>query len=257
MSQLVAIAEKEPAHQACEAALRRAVLVGELPVGSKLPTERELAATFGVSRLTLRAALATLTAQGVLSVRHGSGYFVQDIGRTGGPDWLPQLTAMAEARGDLPGIAADLLRVRRSLARGVLEHLAEHPPKAADVRAFTEALDAFAATVEQTPADLVAIAEADLQVVGALVDATHSPVLRLCLNPVILVVGVSPSLCAAMFRAPRSNVEGWRALAAWLAAPTAGAIEKVMTLLAERDRATVDVLRRKARAAARDARDRS
>ncbi|HUQ02990.1 MAG TPA: GntR family transcriptional regulator [Kofleriaceae bacterium] len=246
------VAEKEPAHTACEQRLRRAVLVGEMPVGSKLPPERQLAETYGVSRLTLRAALATLTAQGVLSVKQGSGYVVQDIGRTGGPDWLPQLTAMAEARGDLPAIAADLLRVRRSLARGVLEHLAEHPPKAAEVRAFTDALDAFAATVERAPTDLMAIADADLQVVGALVDATRSPVLRLCLNPVILVVGVSPALCAAMFRAPKSNVEGWRALGAWLAAPSASAIEKVVAILAERDRATVDFLRRKARAAAKD-----
>lgn len=233
------------------------MLLGELQPGQKLPPERELAEKLGVSRLTLRAALATLTAQGVLVVRHGSGYVVQDVARTGGPDMLPQLTAMAEARGELASIAAELLRVRRHLARGVLEHLAEHPARAADVRAYAAAVDAFEAVATATPNDLDALGDADLAIVEALLDATRSPVLRMCLNPVIMVVAASMALRAAMYRTPRSNVDGWRALGAWLASPAAGAIEKVIAILAERDRATVDFLRRRARAAAKDAKEKS
>src|SRR5688572_15899218 len=124
MSQLGPIPQREPAHQACEHALRRAVLLGEFRVGEKLPPERELAGTLGGSRLTWGAALATLTADGVFAVRQGSGYVVQDLRRSGGPDMLPQVTAMAEARGELAVVAADLLRVRRHLARAILEHLA-------------------------------------------------------------------------------------------------------------------------------------
>ncbi len=247
MSELGPIPPKEAAHQACEHALRRAVLLGELQPGTRLPPERSLAGRLGVSRLTLRAALATLTAQGVLVVRQGSGYIVQDIGRTGGPDWLPQLAAMAEARGDFPAMAAELLRVRRHLARGVLEHLAEHPPRAAEVRAFGVAVDVLEQVAAASPGDIEALASADLGIVAALLDATRSPVLRLCLNPVVLVVSAIPALRAAMFRAPRTNVDGWRALGAWLAAPSAAAIEKVIALLADRDRVTVDFLRRKAR----------
>lgn len=243
------IPAREPAHQACEHALRRAVLDGELAVGQRLPPERELAATLGVSRLTLRAALATLTAQGVLVVRHGSGYVVQDVQRTGGPDLLPGLATLAQARGELPVIAAELLRVRRHLARAVLEHLAEQPPRAADVRAFGQAVAAFAAVAATTPHDVEALATADLAIVVALLDATRSPVLRLCLNPVVAVVGGAAPLRAAMFRAPADNVAGWRALGAWLAAPQPAAIERVIALLAERDRATVDLLRRDARRA--------
>src|SRR5512135_627319 len=122
------IAHREPAHQACEHALRRAILRGELAVGERLPPERELAAQFGVSRLTLRAALATLDAAGLISVRHGSGYVVRDFVRDGGPDLLPGLADLASERGDLPPIAADLLRVRRHLAHAALERLVEHPP---------------------------------------------------------------------------------------------------------------------------------
>lgn len=233
------------------------MLTGELKPGERLAPERELAETMGVSRLTLRAALATLTAQGVLEVKHGSGYVVQDVARTGGPDMLPMLTALAEVHGELPGVAAELLRVRRHLARGVLEHLAEHAPKAAEVKAFGAAVDAFEQVATEAPTDLDALADADLGVVAALLDAAKSPVMRLCLNPVTLVVASSETLRAAMYRTPRANADGWRALGAWLASPNAGAIEKVIAILAERDRATVDYLKRRARAAAKDAKDKS
>ncbi len=217
--------------------------------GDRLPPERELAATLGVSRLTLRAALATLTAQGLLAVRHGSGYVVQDIRLRGGPDLLPGLTAIAHARGELPAVAAELMRVRRHLARAVLEHLAEQPPRAADVRAFAAAVDIMAAIAAEAPADLDALAAADIAIVAVLLDATRSPVLRLCLNPVTAVVIGSTPLCAAMYRAPETNVAGWRALGAWLAAPSASAIDKVIAVLAERDRATTDLLKKQAAAA--------
>jgi GntR family transcriptional repressor for pyruvate dehydrogenase complex len=238
------IPAREPAHQACEHALRRAVLLGELAVGQRLPPERELSATLGVSRLTLRAALATLTAQGVFSVRHGSGYIVQDVRRTGGPDLLPGLTTLAQSRGDLPTMATELLRVRRHLARAVLEHLAEHPPRAADIRAFTRTVDAFASIASSTPTDLDALAAADLAIVASLLDATRSPVLRLCLNPVVAVVATSAPLRAAMYRTPDANAVGWRALATWLATPTPSAIDKVITIHADRDRKTYEHLKK-------------
>jgi DNA-binding FadR family transcriptional regulator len=241
--------QKQAAHLACDVALRRAVLSGELKPGETLMPERELAQRFGVSRLTLRSALSTLTAQGVLAVRQGSGYWVNDVRITGGPDLLPALAALAEPKGELPAVATDLLRVRRHLARAVLESLAEHPPRAADVRAFDAAVDAFEAAAAAAPTDLVALAEADIAIVAALLDATQSPVLRLCLNPVTAVVIASPSLCAAMYRQPKSNATGWRALGAWLASPNAAAIDKVIDILAERDRLTVEHIRRETRTA--------
>ena len=53
---LVPIPARQPAHQACEHALRQAILRGDLAAGERLPPERTLSATLGVSRLTLRAA---------------------------------------------------------------------------------------------------------------------------------------------------------------------------------------------------------
>lgn len=53
-----------------------AVVGGQLAPGSRLPTERELAEQFGVSRTVVRDAIKTLAGRGFLQVRHGSGIFV-------------------------------------------------------------------------------------------------------------------------------------------------------------------------------------
>ena len=63
--------------------IRLSVLVG----GDRLPPERELAGTFGVSRVTLREAIAALRDAGLLESRrgHGGGTFVVAPGnRPGG-----------------------------------------------------------------------------------------------------------------------------------------------------------------------------
>jgi GntR family transcriptional repressor for pyruvate dehydrogenase complex len=70
------------------------------PIGSKLPPERQMAEDLVVSRPTLRQALALLQSIGVLSVRHGSGNYVND----------PQTIDMPESlRADILGLDTDTL----------------------------------------------------------------------------------------------------------------------------------------------------
>src|ERR671923_2556765 len=52
-------------------------LIERLGVGTALPSERQLSADLGVSRLTLRAALDELAREGYLVRRRGSGTYVQ------------------------------------------------------------------------------------------------------------------------------------------------------------------------------------
>lgn len=58
--------------------IRDAVVSGALPPGSRLPAERDLAASFNVSRPTLREALRSLEAIGIIEIRAGKsgGVFV-------------------------------------------------------------------------------------------------------------------------------------------------------------------------------------
>jgi len=52
--------------------LRRQIVSGELPDGTRLPSERELAAHYDVSAPTIREAIRVLAAIGLLSTRNGS-----------------------------------------------------------------------------------------------------------------------------------------------------------------------------------------
>src|SRR5437773_5948803 len=53
-------------------------LIEGLGVGSAIPSERQLSASLGVSRLTLRAAVDDLVREGYLVRRRGSGTFVSE-----------------------------------------------------------------------------------------------------------------------------------------------------------------------------------
>ncbi|MFI3213972.1 MAG: GntR family transcriptional regulator [Eubacteriales bacterium] len=54
------------------------IVNGNFPVGYKLPTEPELATKMGVSRVTLRRALALLQEDGLVSNIRGKGNFITD-----------------------------------------------------------------------------------------------------------------------------------------------------------------------------------
>jgi len=56
--------------------LNHRIVRGHLPPGSKLPTEAQFMAEFGVSRTVVREALSKLQAAGLVHTRHGIGTFV-------------------------------------------------------------------------------------------------------------------------------------------------------------------------------------
>ena len=59
------------AHEAVLAQLQRKILEGELAPGDRLPSEREMMDTFGVSWPTVREALRVAESLGLAAVRHG------------------------------------------------------------------------------------------------------------------------------------------------------------------------------------------
>lgn len=199
---------------ACAESLQVAILEGTHPAGERLPPERELAATFGVGRATVRSALGRLATRGLLEVRQGSGYAVRDFRRAGGMDLLPQLAKLSDERGEL-AIARELLRVRRHLAAAVVERLGELDT--ADLQRVHAAIDTFERLAEEG-ADPAELAEADLEIVAALLEASGSVPLQLCFNPLMQVVRVMPRLRAAIYAAPETNVLAYRALLAAIAA---------------------------------------
>ncbi|WP_227816467.1 FadR/GntR family transcriptional regulator [Nitrogeniibacter aestuarii] len=64
----------ETVSQTIEAWIRE----GQMPAGTRLPTEKMLASDFGVSRAVVREAISRLKADGLVTTRQGAGAFVSD-----------------------------------------------------------------------------------------------------------------------------------------------------------------------------------
>ncbi len=58
------------------------IRAGDLTAGRRLPTERELAVQFAISRPTVREALRALSILGVLEIRQGDGVYVSSLEAT-------------------------------------------------------------------------------------------------------------------------------------------------------------------------------
>ena len=68
--------------------LQDMILSGDLPMGSKLPPERELCQQMRVSRAVVNAGITELSRQGFLEVRPRQGTYVADYRRNGNMDTL-------------------------------------------------------------------------------------------------------------------------------------------------------------------------
>jgi GntR family transcriptional regulator len=103
-------------------------LVDQMEVGDAIPSERQLSADLGVSRLTVRAALDDLAREGYLVRRRGAGTFVSE------PKIAQELTMTSftddmRRRGMRPGSRTLELRVCPAGARlGRLLHVSPSEP---------------------------------------------------------------------------------------------------------------------------------
>lgn len=95
--------------------IEQLILRGILKPGERLPSERELSERLGVSRPSLREALADLQDSGLLTSRAGAGVFVGDVLGSAFSDTLVRLFANHDEavfdyiafRRDMEGLAAE------------------------------------------------------------------------------------------------------------------------------------------------------
>ncbi len=159
--------------------LRGAILRGEVEPGTQLPAERTLAERLGVSRLSLRAAIARLEAEGLLQPMHGSGTRVLDYRERGGPELIVHLLRLELRAGRLPlSLLTDVLELRRMLAVQVLQLAAERRTPE-DLVALRAALEEVRAAVGEPDRFM----QADLRLARLLVRATHNLAVELVFNP--------------------------------------------------------------------------
>lgn len=75
VSTLSAIRGRDRAAREIVGTLQNDIASGRLPLGSRLPKERDLARHYGVSQPTVREAVRALELMGLVDVRHGSGVY--------------------------------------------------------------------------------------------------------------------------------------------------------------------------------------
>ncbi|AQW48818.1 MULTISPECIES: FadR/GntR family transcriptional regulator [Streptomyces] len=144
---------------------------GAIAVGAKLPSERELAATFGSSRNVVREALQRLEAQRLIEVAPGRGSFVRDqsSGQARGYDALyrtgrPTVRQLIEARLPLEVETVRLATLRAGEG---------------DIAAMRAAQDTL-----ESATDVVTKARADVAFHDAIAVASGNPVLRIMLSSI-------------------------------------------------------------------------
>jgi DNA-binding FadR family transcriptional regulator len=131
---------------------------GEIPVGSRLPPERDLSKQLGVSRPTVREAMIALELAGLVEVRVGSGIFVVADCPTEGP-----VIGGSAIAGPSP---SELIEARYEVERVNAGLAAE--------RLSNDTLDELAATIQEMQAENIAGANGDRRFHLLIAEATQN-----------------------------------------------------------------------------------
>lgn len=152
--------------------LKEMISNGELKPGQKLPSERDMAESLGVSRASVREALTALEAIGILDIRPGEGTFVREtsVSATFAP------LAMVLEMEQNPG--GQLMEVRRVLETEMAALAAQRATEE-DLKNIKTNLNHMktAQTISQS-------VEADLRFHFTIAEATHNTILLRIMNTV-------------------------------------------------------------------------
>lgn len=144
--------------------IRNSIASGEMPVGAKLPVEKELSDMYGVGRSTIREAVSVLSNIGMLRVMQGKGTFVVSQRATNEP--IAQRLKRAQS--------CDLDEIRQILEMKIAEKAALKRTKAdiKNIRAMLAEIEAANAS-----ADLERAIDADIKFHTAIAAASHNEIL--------------------------------------------------------------------------------
>lgn len=205
--------EKKAISESVAEQLRLAILRGEVAVGERLPPERELAPSFGTNRNTLREAIRSLEAQGLVVARQGDGVRVTDFREVGELSLLPDLVRVAPAN-ERNEMLDDILRMRRRMAVEIAG-LAADRASAPHVASLEELMRLQRAH----DGDILLTMQTDLAIYKAMVDAAGSVVARLmfhtlsrlsqaCVERIPALLFVHPRYLAHMSAAVEAIAKG-------------------------------------------------
>lgn len=148
--------------------IEKLILQGILRPGERLPAERDLAEKLGVSRPSLREAVAELQDKGLLSARAGAGIYVADVLGSAFSDALIRLFA------DHEEAVFDYIGFRRDL-EGLAACRAARLASDTDLQVIQTVMDKMEAAHKKTnPADE---ARLDAEFHMAIIEASHNVIM--------------------------------------------------------------------------------
>ncbi|MEV0065567.1 MULTISPECIES: PLP-dependent aminotransferase family protein [unclassified Amycolatopsis] len=105
------------------AAVELQVLDGQLPIGTRLPAERELADALGVSRTLIGAALDRLRSTGVVASRRGAGSWISGAGHRSAAPAQHERDGLIDLARAAPPALPGLINAVDAARRDLVEHL--------------------------------------------------------------------------------------------------------------------------------------
>ena len=218
------------------------IRTGRFASGARLPSERQLAADYGVSRVTVRDAFRTLVGLRAIHIERGRGVFVDDPDRGQLGDHLLSILTAADVRS--------LFEIRRAIEPSVAAWAAARaePAEAAGLLAIVRTVLPDGPDADPGAAvSLVRAQSADRAFHNHLVRVAKNAVAeRLLANLLHLLEQTRHESIAVPGRALRSAQEHWR-IALWvqrgdpdrardgMIAHLCGVEETVLAVLAARD----------------------
>lgn len=192
--------------------IRRAITDGTYGPGCRLPSERELAAAFGVSRTTVREALKSLASLGFLEIRQGTGTMVSPQATTleDPAYWLPWLQAHHEDVLALLDVREALEAKSASLAARAVARA--RPGAAALLGRIEENLDLMAGAAERL--DVITLERLDLEFHALLAELSGNRHLLRLSKSINHVLNDRRAAMAIPGRARQSHLEHGRIVAA-------------------------------------------
>jgi GntR family transcriptional regulator, sialic acid-inducible nan operon repressor len=195
---------------------------GELAAGSLLPSERELTETFGASRTSVREALLSLQASGLIALRTKARARVTPLNS---PAFLNQLSGAAQSLLAQPSGVADFQEARMLFECGLARYAARHAsPKEID------RLGAALAQNRKAIGRAALFVKTDLVFHDVLAEVPRNPIFS-ALNAALsewLLSQRKVSLRAPVRGAMRRAYEGHEAVYAAIAAHDAEAADRAM-----------------------------
>jgi DNA-binding FadR family transcriptional regulator len=147
---------REPVSDQLFARLRDQILTGRIAPGDPLPSERDLAADYGVNRHAVREAVKRLQQCRLIEVFHGGRTRALDWRRTAGLDLVVDVPGTLDAVS-VPGVVHDALEMRACIGADAARLSAIRASK--DQRS---AIVASAAAYAKAGPDLDALSDADV-----------------------------------------------------------------------------------------------